>query len=184
MSYDYTSSHSDPVSFYTTAFDLIIGWNALFYAVLRNDHFDIVKLLLDKCKNIEGQDSLGNTALIRACEKEKLPMITYLLNKGAKVNCINHKHHTPLHKATEKGQLEVMERRLHPLLYTLYTLIPYIPYIPYTLYPTLYPTLYVCILPTYTFLTRSSLSSPLIDTPGDEHVDCARGQCACDKSKW
>ena len=58
---------------------------------------------------MEGQDSLGNTALIRACEKEKLPMITYLIDKGAKVNCVNHKHHTPLHKATEKGQLEVIE---------------------------------------------------------------------------
>jgi ankyrin repeat protein len=84
-------------------------WSPLFYAVVRNTHFDIVKLLLAKWRNLEDQDIFGNTVLIKASEKGLLPMVGCLLDHGAKVNAANHKLHTPFMKACEKGHLEIIQ---------------------------------------------------------------------------
>lgn len=69
---------------------------------------------------ITTDDTMMNMLYIRGIRStwQYHAMITYRLDKGTKVNCVNHKHHFPLHKATENGQLEVMKDISHtPIIY-------------------------------------------------------------------
>jgi hypothetical protein len=63
----------------------------------------VIEPLLDKGAEIEGKDSIGNTALFVAVVGEHLEVADVLLENGADINAKDHTHWTPLMRAAHMG---------------------------------------------------------------------------------
>ena len=74
------------------------GCTALYIASERNN-IELVKLLLEKGADVNGESMGKNTALHIASEKNNLFIANYLLKKGANVDARNARNETPLFKS-------------------------------------------------------------------------------------
>ncbi|KAJ5652176.1 hypothetical protein N7507_009602 [Penicillium longicatenatum] len=86
------------------------------YAVLQcpsssneNDHFSVVKLLLEKGVLVNCQDITGNTPLFEACIKGDREVVEILLGHGADINHRNMLGETPLFFATMCGHPSIVK---------------------------------------------------------------------------
>ena len=67
------------------------------------NNLGLVKFFLNEAEiNIDTTDGLGNTALLNACGKGLLEIVSYLINNGANINHQNKQGLTPAMKAAEK----------------------------------------------------------------------------------
>ena len=81
----------------------------LFVAVWEN-HWDIVKYLVDKRANLETVDLFtGHTPLWMVAYNENVEMLQYFVSKGAKVDAQDFWGRTPLHVAAWKINLELVQ---------------------------------------------------------------------------
>jgi ankyrin repeat protein len=64
---------------------------------------DVIEPLLDKGAEIEGKDSIGNTALFVAVVGEHLDVAEALLKNGADINAKDFTHWTPLMRVAHMG---------------------------------------------------------------------------------
>lgn len=65
--------------------------------------------LLDRGVSIHVKDSLGNSALIKACDAEDKEMVEMLLSKGANSNQRNLAGETALYRAVFRGNLPLVQ---------------------------------------------------------------------------
>ena len=76
-----------------------LGNNSLSLA-LKNKSDEAAKVLIDKGIDVEALDQDGGRALHNiVLSKKPFDMASYLLQKGAKINAVNHQENTPLHMA-------------------------------------------------------------------------------------
>eukprot|EP00924_Labyrinthula_sp_SR-Ha-C_P005161 maker-scaffold_1-snap-gene-23.23-mRNA-1 protein AED:0.03 eAED:0.03 QI:0/0/0/1/1/1/2/0/235 len=87
------------------------GLRALHHAV-NNIHQDMVKYLLDKGADPNAADDFGNTALHYACERGVLGQIDMLLAHDGKLDVLNNKGISLLHKAANEGHSTVINKLL------------------------------------------------------------------------
>ncbi|KAJ5800625.1 uncharacterized protein N7518_002693 [Penicillium psychrosexuale] len=69
---------------------------------------DIVRLLLERGVDIDGQTGWYQTALIAACDKGYLNIVETLLNNNANINAESEIHGTPLAAASEAGHWKIV----------------------------------------------------------------------------
>lgn len=90
------------------------GWTPLMVAT-RDGRAEAAKLFIYKGANLNIQSELGATALTFAVtqpfpsERERLSLITYLLNHGADPNLQDSFGHTPLYYAQQTGKKEIAQ---------------------------------------------------------------------------
>ncbi len=74
------------------------------------NNIQIIKLFLTKTKvDINIEDQLGNTALIKAAEKGYIEIVDYLINNGADINYQNKDGMTAAMKSAEKNHFYVLK---------------------------------------------------------------------------
>lgn len=56
---------------------------------LFNYFIELVFLLVDSGASLEKRDDNGQTALLIACKRNNVPIVQYLLSKGANVNTVD-----------------------------------------------------------------------------------------------
>ena len=89
-------------------------WTPLMVAT-RDGHAEAAKLLIYKGSDVNAQSSLGATALTFAVtqpfpsEKERLSLVTYMLNHEADPTLQDSFGHTPLYYAQQTGKKEIAE---------------------------------------------------------------------------
>ncbi len=76
------------------------GYPPIFWAVSK-DHFDIVKLLIDKNANFVAKEKYGDTLLHLAVRKNNYKIIDLLLSKKMDINIKDRYRTTPLHRAVK-----------------------------------------------------------------------------------
>ena len=72
-----------------------------------NEQYEITKYLLDRCAEVDAQDTAGNTALMGVCFKGYQEIATLLLEYGANVNVQNYNGATALIYAATFNQTEI-----------------------------------------------------------------------------
>ena len=88
---------------------IVDGLNPFVHAATFNN-IDIVKFFLNEAiVDINVQDELGNTALIKASEMGNLEIIDYLITEGADINHQNKQGLTAAMVATEKNNFYVIK---------------------------------------------------------------------------
>lgn len=88
-----------------------VDYTALMLAA-KNNHPDIVKLLLDAKAEPNAQNHYKNTALILAAIEGHPEIIKLLLNAGADPNIKNHENVTALLEAAARGHTEIVKQLL------------------------------------------------------------------------
>ncbi|MCQ2915026.1 MAG: ankyrin repeat domain-containing protein [Alphaproteobacteria bacterium] len=89
----------------------------LFYVLISNDHFDIIKKLIEQGFDINFKDRVGNNALIYAARFGNNEYIKYFINKGIKVNDQNNYWRTPLIETLlGPANLKNIEQNINTLL--------------------------------------------------------------------
>jgi uncharacterized protein len=72
-------------------------------------HVGVVRWLLDQQANIiKDRDADGGTAQFYASERDHLPIVKLLLERGADPNIANYRGSTPLMASSSEGHLEVV----------------------------------------------------------------------------
>ncbi|EFA03060.1 ankyrin-1 [Tribolium castaneum] len=86
------------------------GKNVLHYAV-RSGNMELVKYLVETFNEISvnQSDAASVSPLHIAVFKCHLPLVRYLVDKGASVNCACRERQTPLHVAAQHGYVEIMQ---------------------------------------------------------------------------
>ena len=67
-----------------------------------NGHYDIVKLFLENCGDIDKTDNFGNTAIMYALKNENLRIVNLLLDYNANIDVINQDGNNLLNIAVQK----------------------------------------------------------------------------------
>ena len=84
-----------------------------FEASAHRGHIDVMQTLLDFGANIDGTYEKGGNALYWAqvfkTDKEALPVVEFLVEKGANVNALSFEDCTPLDEAIRTGNLKIAE---------------------------------------------------------------------------
>ena len=84
-----------------------------FEASAYKGHIDVMQTLLDFGANIDGTYEKGGNALYWAqvfkTDKEALPVVEFLLKKGANVNALSFEEYTPLDEAIRTGNTKIAE---------------------------------------------------------------------------
>lgn len=83
------------------------GKSSILHVASRKGHWDLVNLLLYKCKNLDTTDIFGDTALHWAVHKGHFDIVNSLLNKKADCNIANHDGETSLHLAAQEGHVDI-----------------------------------------------------------------------------
>lgn len=85
-------------------------WTPLYFAVVTNKHFEVVKFLVDNEADVNVADSQGKTPLIVAAEKGNEAVVGYLIQQGkAKVNVKDEKKNSPLIIAAKKNNFAMLK---------------------------------------------------------------------------
>ncbi|MHA7877472.1 MAG: tetratricopeptide repeat protein [Bacteroidota bacterium] len=92
------------------------GWTPLHLAA-KQDHDDIVQLLLDKNAPIEARDKQGHTPLHLAADAGHDDIVQLLLDEDALIEARDKQGHTPIHLAAENGHDDAIEVLLDPRWY-------------------------------------------------------------------
>ncbi len=87
----------------------INGLNPFVHAAHINN-FEIIKFFINTTEvNIDVEDELGNTALIKAAERGNIEIAEFLISKGANINYQNKSGLTPAMKAVEENHYYFLE---------------------------------------------------------------------------
>ncbi|XP_011406146.2 PREDICTED: ankyrin-3-like [Amphimedon queenslandica] len=83
----------------------------LLYAINHNNSIDTIQLLLDSINGVDSLNTLtnGTTPLISALLKGRLPIASYLLDKGADPNFSDANGTFPVHVAVKHGNMDLLE---------------------------------------------------------------------------
>lgn len=71
-------------------------------------HYDIVKLFLENCGDIDMVDNFGNTAIMYALKNENIGIVNLLLDHNANLDVINQDGNNLLNIAVQKQNLELI----------------------------------------------------------------------------
>lgn len=85
----------------------VVSSEEVFDAVSKGD-LSLLESLLKNC-DVNAVNSSGETLLHVAASNGHVPVIEYLISKGAKVDAKDGKRRTPLHRAAEKGHEEAVK---------------------------------------------------------------------------
>ena len=84
-----------------------------FEASANRGHIDVMQTLLDFGANIDGTSEKGGNALYWAqvfkTDKDSLPVVEFLVGKGADVNALSFEEFTPLDQALKNGNSKTIE---------------------------------------------------------------------------
>ena len=83
------------------------GRTLLHYAAMRGD-MDLLKLIVDACSDIHGQDASGNTPLMLALKQGSLEVARLLIEHGANINTQDALGRTPLCRAVQQKDVPMV----------------------------------------------------------------------------
>jgi len=91
--------------------------HALFHAISSNDIETFILLLEEKLLNIDMQNHLGQTLLMKAIEKESVQMVRYLINHGAHLYLEDEENKKAIDYAKETKDKRVYELVYYRILF-------------------------------------------------------------------
>lgn len=82
------------------------------HMAIENNHYDVLKLLINAKANVNSTDHNKDTPLIMASERGELNMVRLLLVAGANINYQNNDKNTALIYASANGHYEIVKKLL------------------------------------------------------------------------